>query len=110
MELELSLQNKTWLVSVVVLDSNTLAFPALLGLDFVFYTGLQLETGNYVAFFSAEVPSATALLPTGTTLEDSNLLLKEVQESNLEEHRKPLLYNMLQEKMDVCTTNVGLIF
>ena len=116
----MSLRDKTWLVTVVVLDSRTLAFPALRGLDFVLFTGMQLdvaggmywfwgnvekkfyfcaesslsgegETGNSIAFFSVEAPSATALFPTQTPLEDSDLMLRAVQESHLEEHVKPQL-------------------
>lgn len=135
-EMELSLQDKTWLLAVVVLDSKTLAFPALLGLDFVFFTGMQIdvsggvywfrenektrfafcaesslmgegETSNYVAFFSVVAPSATALFPTLTTLEDSDLFQKAIQESHLEEHRKPQLKTLLLKNADVCTTKMG---
>lgn len=43
------MQGKTWMVPVVVLDSKTLAFPALLGLDFMFFTGMLLDVavGQY---------------------------------------------------------------
>lgn len=116
-EMELSLQDKTWLVAVEVVNGKTLAFPALLLLDFVFFTGMYIdvaevywfwgnedkrfffsaessllgegEFSNYVAFFSVDAPLATALFPTLTTLEDSDLVQKAIQESILEQRRKP---------------------
>ena len=132
----MSLHDKTWLITVVVLDSRTLAFPALIGLDFLFFTGMQLdvaggmywfrdnvekkfyfcaesslsgegENGNSIAFFSVVAPSATALFPTQAPLEDSDLMLRAVQESHLEEHIKPQLHNLLCNNVDVCTTKVG---
>ena len=129
-EMELILQDKTWLLAVVVLDFKTLAFPALLGLDFVFFTGMQIDvaegvywfrenekqqfsfctesslmgegkTSNYVALFSVVAPSATALFPTLTTMEDSDLFQKAIQESHLEEHRKSQLKALLLNNADV---------
>ena len=65
------------------------------------------ETGNSIAFFSVVAPSATALFPTQAPLEDSDLMLRAVQESHLEEHIKPQLHNLLCNNVDVCTTKVG---
>lgn len=47
-EMELSLQDKTWLVAVVVLNTKTLVFPALLELDFIFFTGMQIYVAGGV--------------------------------------------------------------
>lgn len=42
------------------------------------------ETSNFVAFFSVEAPFTSALFPSLTTMEDSNLFQKAIQESHLE--------------------------
>lgn len=135
-EVEMCLQGRTWLIPVVVLDATSLAFSALLGLYFTYFTGMVWdvasrvywfrddETGKYpfseesspradgeasncIIFSSVEAPPATTLLPSLDSLENTNLALKAIQDSHLEEHLKPSLRSLLFNNLNVCTTKVG---
>ncbi len=130
------LQDRTWLIPVVALHSKSLAFPALLGLDFTYLTGMPWDVvagvhwfrdderrkysfsaescllgegpaGNSGAFLSLEASSALTLSPALTKPEDSDLALKAIKESHLKEHMKPQLKTLLLNNTDVCTTKVG---
>lgn len=67
----------------------------------------ESENGNSVAFTTAEAPSATAMFPTLTTVEDSNKVQRAIQNSHLEEEMRTQLQTFLFNNADVCTAKVG---
>ncbi len=54
MGVEIILHNRPCTLPVVVLSSQTLAFSAVIGLDFLFFSGIQLDVMNQMYWFQDE--------------------------------------------------------
>ncbi len=132
-EMEVQVSNRNWVVPVVIMSEEMLVFPVILGLDFLFYSGLQIDVTTNTYWFKPnekqrfsfkggfqklndwglERPVAlyTAIPPTSTVpsfeVEIVQLVEKAVQHAQLEEEGKLMLLEQLQRNSDVCSNKLG---
>ncbi|KAI2647959.1 Retrovirus-related Pol polyprotein from transposon 17.6 [Labeo rohita] len=132
-EMEVQINNRNWVVPVVIMSEEMLVFSVILGLDFLFYSGLQIDVTTNTYWFKPnekqrfsfnggsqklndwglERPVAlyTAIPPTPTVpsfeAELADLVEKAVQHAQLEEEGKRMLLEQLQQNSDVCSTKLG---
>nr|XP_054598745.1 uncharacterized protein LOC129163840 [Nothobranchius furzeri] len=128
-ELKLTIQSATVTLPCVILPGKSLAFPAVVGLDFIFFSGLQFDVsensywfkankhqrylfisasagkpGNHsqphVAFFSAMTPAQLISPP-------HNYLEMAVQNAHLDDFGKKQLLYQLQNNKHICTNSLG---
>ncbi|KAI3353499.1 hypothetical protein L3Q82_020019, partial [Scortum barcoo] len=127
----LALQTQQLTIPCVILPARSLAFPAVVGLDFIFLSGLQFDVSEncywfkfnkkrqcqfvkesaegsnagltpQLAFFSAIAPSQ--LVP---PLPCHDLLQVAICNAHLDDFGKNMLLCQLQKNTDVCTTTLG---
>uniref|UniRef100_A0A8C1GVQ7 Reverse transcriptase domain-containing protein n=1 Tax=Cyprinus carpio TaxID=7962 RepID=A0A8C1GVQ7_CYPCA len=125
-EVQIAVQTLTVPLPVVVLAPQMLAFPVVLGLDYLFFSGLQMDIRNNVYwvhpdqkyyflkneahFHEWHNSSPLALfsaLPPGTAKEELNLLQVACQNTCLEERGKERFLIQLKQNSDVCTDVLG---
>ena len=133
-EMTLTVQGHPCTLPVVVLSSEALACPVVLGLDFMCIIGLQIDMGSrqywfnankarkysfekdmgnparwgwkgQLGFFSAVNPRSTKPSPEATL--DAELLRKVIEGAQMDAAGKSRLFNQLQENADVCTSRLG---
>ena len=129
-ELTVTVQTQTFTVPCVVLPAPSLAFPAVLGLDFISLSGLQFDVSDQkywfklnkrfqynflqdsvtgpnvpyqqLAFFSTVAPAQLWFKP-----RDPDFIQNAVTNAHLDEFGKRTLLFQLQGNSDVCTTTLG---
>lgn len=132
-EMDVQVNKRNWVVPVVIMSEEMLVFPVVLGLDFLFYSGLQIDvtTNTYwfkpdekqrfpfcggfqnvndwglerpVALITAIPPKLTIPSCEGDLVD---LVGKAVQNAQLETKEKLRLLEQLQQNSDVCTNKLG---
>ncbi len=128
-EVEIILHTRPCTLPVVVLSSQTLAFSAVIGLDFLFFSGIQLDVMNQmywfqdekekhvfqkehqgwtmesqVALFSAIAPCPIETLDLEESVKSFDPIIHDV---NLTECEKQHLFAQIDAHSDVCTTKLG---
>ena len=124
-DMDLTLKTQTVTLPCVVLPASSLAFPAVVGLDFIFFSGLQFDVSEnsywfkcnkkrqyqflkesqstgfspQLAFFSAVPPGSLEPCP--------DLLQAATLTSHLDDFGKKQLLRRLQANSDVCTEKLG---
>ena len=129
-DVTITLHQRSWTIPVVILTAESLAFPAVLGLDFMCASGVQVDVANnsywfkdregLKYFFMAMSPKGSASgrvcfftavpprPPTPTTFDkDLELLREATQNAQLDDSGKEQLSRQLQQNGDVCTTALG---
>ncbi len=125
-EVQLKVQTLIITSPVVVLAPQMLAFPVVLGLDYIFFSGLQMDIRNNVYWFQPnqtycflkndahfhdwDNSSPLALfsaLPPATLTKESNHLHVACQNTCLEEGGKEHFLTLLKQNAGVCTDVLG---
>ncbi|KAI2664186.1 Retrovirus-related Pol polyprotein [Labeo rohita] len=125
-EVKLTLQALTVTLPVVVLASQMLAFPVVLGLDYLFFSDLQLDIRNNVYWFQPDQKYAFlkndvfvhdwhnssplalfSALPPVKFNEEPDPLQVACQNTWLDEIGKERFFRQLQQNSDVCTDVLG---
>ncbi len=130
-KMTLALQSQPVTLTCVILPAHSLVFPAVVGLDFIFLSGLQFDVSEnrywfksnkkrqyqflresaarpntglppQLAFFSAIAPSDLVPLPPC-----HDLLQAATCNTHLDDFGKNLLLCQLQKNSDVCTAKLG---
>lgn len=132
-EVGITLHNHTCTLTSLVLSSQTLAFPAVLRLDFLRFTGLQINVGDNSYWFKSEdtlkyfflpepvhqtewskrasVSFVSAVAPSGlpcvSVESDQDLLIAAVRKAQLDECGKVRFLGQLTDNKNVCTSSLG---
>lgn len=131
-EVVISLQTVTLNMSVAVLTPQMLAFQTVLGLDYLFLSGLQIDVQNRSYWFQSDIntrfafqrdvnaihdwgPQSSVILFTSVNplceeqnpLSGSDLLQQACQNACLSEPERQCLLTQLQNNIDVCTSSLG---
>lgn len=53
-EIEVQVNNRNWVVPVVIMSEEMLVFPVILGLDFLFCSGLQIDVKTNTYWFKPD--------------------------------------------------------
>lgn len=136
-ELQFNIHQHSANVPVVVLPTACLALPVVLGLDFVFLTGLQFDVSEHTYWFKSAIkrkyyflreqgtghekvpspPSQVAFysaVPPVMAMEECSSagslvagLDAAIQSAHVDEAGKKRLYKQLELNKDVCTARVG---
>lgn len=128
-DMNLTIQTQSVNLPCVILPARSLAFPAVVGLDFSFFSGLQFDVAEnrywsnkkhqyqflresaarpdvgyspQLAFFSAVAPVNLVPLPPSP-----DLLQTATSNAQLDSFAKNQLLQQLKENLDVCTATLG---
>ncbi|XP_060796136.1 uncharacterized protein LOC132898493 [Neoarius graeffei] len=124
-EVELMVQSVPVTLPVAVLSAQTLAFPAVFGLDYIFFTGLQVDVRNNVYWFEhherfpfqregaslkgwhPSVALFSAMAPYPLFADETDLLSIACRDACLEGGERQQLMSQLNQNRDVCTNALG---
>ncbi|XP_045569661.1 uncharacterized protein [Salmo salar] len=128
-EVEFHLCNHSYMIPSVILQTKNLAFPVVLGIDFMYFSGVQIDIAHNCYwfpynpskkhFFQSEatklhdwgpnVAVFSAIAPVPLTLDNpsDDLLLQAVRRAQLEQPEELRLLEQLQNNADVCTSKLG---
>lgn len=124
-EVELTVQAAPVILPVAVLGAQTLAFPVVLGLDYIFFTGLQVDVRNNVYWFQPHerfsflqegaslkewhpsVALFSAMAPHPLCADETDLIGMACRDACLEGGERQQLMLQLKQNSDVCTNALG---
>lgn len=129
-EMEFQLHSRHWVLPTVVFSDKMLAFSVVLGLDFLFLSGLQIDVSTNTYWFKPyekdrftfnddipklhdwgperQVALITTIAPIPLSPNSSEeVILQAVRNAQLEENEKLTFMEQLQQNLDVCTTKLG---